>query len=275
MKHPPRKSPGAAHAARVNVGGKEVSISINVNTPKPAAPVHLSGDERLPPGVVRAKTEQELHLASLERGSDTFANPEANVRRIGFKEGMKVADFGAGSGAYTIALASVVGPSGVVYAVDVQRDLLTRIQNNATHAGYNNIEIVWGNIEVPGGVGIRDNLLDGVVLSNTLFQVDDKINTVKEAWRVLRPGGTLAVIDWSDSFGGLGPPQNAVVTQAEATLLCTDNGFAFKKDIEAGKHHYGLLFIKMVPGETTEEVLARAHATEEDFIQKTINQELI
>jgi ubiquinone/menaquinone biosynthesis C-methylase UbiE len=271
MKHPMRQ-----YSARVNGGSKEVTINVTVDKPKPAGPVHLAGDERLPEGVAQVKTDQEIHLASMgHQDTFSFSNPNQNARNVGFKEGMKVADFGVGSGAYTVALADIVGPSGVVYAVDVQRELLTRVQNNAVQEGYENIEIVWGDIETIGGVRIRDGYLDGVVLSNTLFQVDDKISTIQEAWRVLQPGGILVVIDWLDSFGGLGPPQNSVVTQAETTVLCTDNGYAFKKDIDVGKHHYGLIFIKMVEGDTVEQVVARSHETEENFIEKTIAQELI
>lgn len=273
MSHPPRQQ-----SASVNIGGKEVNINVNLGASKPSGPVHLAGDEHLPENVAQVKTDQELHLTAARQDSGSFSNPSQNARNFGFKEGMKVADFGSGSGAYTLALADVVGPSGVVYAVDVQRELLTRIQNNAVQDGHDNVEIVWGDIEAPGGVGLRDEYLDGVVISNTLFQVDDKISTIKEAWRVLRPGGTLVVVDWLDSFGGLGPPQNSVVTQAETTLLCTDNGYAFKRDIDAGKHHYGLIFIKMIKmieGETVEQVVARSHETEENFIQRTIAQELI
>ncbi|MAZ67195.1 hypothetical protein CL652_00265 [bacterium] len=270
MNHPSRQ-----HSASVNIGGKEVNINVHLGASKSPGPMHLAGDERLPDGVAQVKTEQELHLASMGQDNAAFSNPSQNVHRIGFKEGMKIADFGAGSGSYVMALAGVVGPSGVVYAVDVQRELLTRLQNNAVQGGYDNVEIIWGDIETPGGVGLRDEYLDGVVIANTLFQVDDKINTIKEAWRVLRPGGTLVVIDWLDSFGGLGPPQNAVVTQAETTVLCTDNGYAFKKDIDAGKHHYGLVFIKMMEGETSDQVIAHAHETEKSFIERTIAQELI
>jgi len=263
------------HSARVNVGGQEVNINIDMGGSKPHGPIHFSGDERLPDGVASVKTEQELHMGVMNASSSAFSNPEQNARRIGFKEGMKVADFGAGSGAHTIALADVVGASGVVYAVDVQRDLLTRIQNNAVQAGHDNVEVVWGNMEEFGGLSIRDDLLDGVLLSNTLFQVDDKLSTIKEAWRVLKPSGVLAIIDWLDSFGGMGPPQNSVVTQAEATLLCTDNGFAFKKDIPVGEHHYGLVFVKMVAGETIQQTLANSHTKEENFISRTISQELL
>jgi len=270
MKHPPRQGTGTA-----NIGGKEVSITVNMGSEKAMGPIHLGGGEYVPEGVVDARTQQDMHASVAGGSSLAFSNPKQNAYRLGFKEGMKVADFGSGSGAYTLVLSSVVGTTGTVYAVDVQRDLLTRIQNNAVKEGKENIEIIWGDIEASGGVGLKDELLDGVLLSNTLFQVEDKITVLKEVWRVLRPGGILAVIDWTDSFGGMGPAQNSVLTQAEATLICTDNNFALKNDFKAGDHHYGLVFIKMMDGEKDEDVIAATHKKEGDFVSRTIAQELI
>jgi len=226
----------------------------------------------LPENAVNARTQQELHTKQHggTLGGANFSNPKSNVHKLGFKEGMAVADFGAGSGAYTLALASMVGSTGTVYAVDVQRDLLTRIQNEAQRRGFENVQPVWGDIESQDSVSIRDGLLDGVLLSNTLFQLDDKITAIKEAWRVLKPGGVLAIIDWSESFGGLGPQQDAVVSRNEAKLTCIDNQFMFKQEFPAGEHHYGLLFIKTGGNE--------AHGTnntQDTFISKTIEQELL
>lgn len=264
------------YSARADIGGKEVNINIDLgSSSNPVGPVHLSGDAKIPRNAQYARSQRDMDIETVRNVGSTFADPKQNVHRFGFKEGMQVGDFGSGSGAFTLALANVVGVTGTVYAVDVQRELLTRVQNNAVQAGHENVEIVWGDIEHAGGVGIRDELLDGVLLSNTLFQVDDKITTVKEAWRVLKPNGILGVIDWVDSFGGLGPAQNAVLTQAEATLICTDNGFALKSSFKAGDHHYGLVFIKMIEGQTQEEVLAHSNTREQDFISRTINQELI
>lgn len=269
MKHAPRQQ-----SASVNIGGKDVNIKIDLGGGDSVGPIHLAGDEKMPKSAVTAKSQQDMLMNNGSLGT-SFANPTHNVHRLGIREGMLVADFGAGSGAYTLELANLVGDSGKVYAVDVQRDLLTRIQNEAVKQGNENVEIVWSDIETVGGVGIRDGLLHAVLLSNTLFQVDDKITVIKEAWRVLKPGGILAIIDWMDSYGGVGPQKSNVVTQSEATLLCTDNGFAFKNDFKAGEHHYGLLFVKMIQGQSDEEVLSAVKEKEKDFITRTIEQELV
>jgi len=177
--------------------------------------------------------------------TETFSNPEKNVRIFAPKDGAKVADFGAGSGAYTMALAEAVGSRGEVYAVDIQQNLLSRIAHTAEAHGYENVKIVWGDIEEVHGVHIRDEAMDMVVIANTLFQVDDKHRVLQEAWRVLKPNGTLVIIDWDDSFRGLGPRQEDVVTRHAASMLAVDNGFVVQKHFDAGAHHYGLICKKV------------------------------
>lgn len=177
----------------------------------------------------------------IARATTGFAEPRENVLKIGITDGMRIADFGAGSGAYSIASARVVGPEGKVYAIDVQNDLLTRIKNMAAKEHLNNIDIVWGNIEVPHGTRIKDHSVDRVIISNVLFQTDHKNEVLKEARRVLKPTGKVAVIDWLDSFGGLGPEKKSVVGKAEALKLLDAGGFSIVSEFTAGAHHYGIV----------------------------------
>src|SRR6266704_2203579 len=76
-----------------------------------------------------------------------FAHPHTNVAAFGLEHGMHVADFGSGSGHYVLAMAEALAGTGHVYAIDVQRDLLKRTQNEATKRGIKNISIVWGDLE--------------------------------------------------------------------------------------------------------------------------------
>jgi SAM-dependent methyltransferase len=69
--------------------------------------------------------------------------------RCGIQAGMEIADLGAGSGFYTIAAAKALISTGRVYAVDAQKDLLTKIKNNAVSQGLYNVEVIWGDIEKP------------------------------------------------------------------------------------------------------------------------------
>lgn len=171
-----------------------------------------------------------------------FAHPPRNVSALGIDPGMEVADFGAGSGAYALLIAETLEGYGRVYAVDIQRDLLRRIGNEASRRGFKNVEPVWADLESEGASKVNNSSLDLVLVSNLLFQVESKKSVLAEARRVLRGSGRLAVIDWSDSFGGMGPPKSDVVTKEKALALAREAGFELQREFPAGAHHYGLIF---------------------------------
>lgn len=155
---------------------------------------------------------------------------------------MKVGDFGAGSGHYSRAAAAVVGESGVVYAIDVQEDVLKHLKLNTHHRHQGTIDTIWGDIETVGGSHLREGSLDAVILANTLFQITERDRLVDEIRRVLVPGGKLLVIDWAGSYGGMGPAASQVVSEHEAEGFFINAGFHKVKSFRAGPHHYGIIF---------------------------------
>ncbi len=173
-----------------------------------------------------------------------FLSPEKIIEYCGVYDGQKVADFGAGSGYWSFLLAKRVHSTGKVYAIDVQKDWLIRLKNDAEKLKLDNIEVVLADIEESGGIHLASGLVDWVFLVNTLFATDNRPNVVREARRILKPGGKIFLIDWVDSFGGLGPHKNHVITPTEAEWLFLDNGFNKEKDFPAGDHHYGIIFSK-------------------------------
>lgn len=178
----------------------------------------------------------------MEVGS--FLNPAKVVHAAGIHEGMQVADFGAGSGFFTRAVARAVGQGGAVWAVDIHRDMLPRIKSLAVAEGLTNVEVVCGDIEAAGGSNLPEQMCDMVIVANTLFAAEHKRDLVAEVRRVLRPGGRVLVVDWRDSFGGLGPHPEHVVTATAAKKLFESQGFAGAAQVNAGEYHWGLLFRK-------------------------------
>ncbi len=175
-----------------------------------------------------------------------FAHPATNVAALGVEPGMSVADFGAGSGHYTLAIAAALKGLGAVYAVDVQRDLLRRIKTEADKHAYKVVNVIWGDLEQPGASKVSDHSCDLVLISNLLFQVPDKVMPVMEAKRIMKPGGRVAIIDWTESFGGMGPIEAHVFKKEAALALARECGFSLLKEFAAGAHHYGLIFKQSV-----------------------------
>ena len=112
-----------------------------------------------------------------------FSDPVKNLKAFDLREDMIVADLGAGSGFYAIPAAKMV-PKGKVYAVEIQKDYLTTIKNKAAEAHLGNLECLLGDIEKIGGTKIKDQIIDAVILSNVLFQVEDREKLIKESKRI-------------------------------------------------------------------------------------------
>jgi len=174
-----------------------------------------------------------------------FVEPELVVSHFHLKEGDVVADFGAGSGFFLKAVSTRVGENGLVYACEIQKPLVEKIADTARILGLYNVRPIWCDLEEAGGIKIPTGTLDVGILINTLFSIEDQATAVKEMSRTLRSGANFFVVDWTESFAGIGPTPNHVITAAAATALFEANGFVLERDYPTGDHHYGLAFRKI------------------------------
>ncbi len=173
-----------------------------------------------------------------------FSDPQHNIEQLGLSDGAVVADLGSGSGFYSLAAAQAVAPTGRVYSVDAQKDLLERLKKEAQRLHIRNIDVLSGDLEKLGGSRLRESSCDVAIASNIIFMVEDKKSFLLEAKRILKPSGRLLLVDWSASFSGMGPHPGHVVYKEEAMKLALAVGFAFDREIHAGTHHYGIIFRK-------------------------------
>jgi ubiquinone/menaquinone biosynthesis C-methylase UbiE len=174
-----------------------------------------------------------------------FIEPAAVASHFHLRKGDCVADFGAGSGFFMKPLSEAVGNEGKVYLCEIQKNLVEALGTQAHTVRLTNVHPVWGDLEVLGGTKLPDALLDAGLLSNTLFQLGDKETALKEIARVMHKGSRLFIIDWADSFGGLGPRFGDIVSEDDAKVLAEHAGFIFERTFPAGDHHYGLAFRKV------------------------------
>jgi len=185
-----------------------------------------------------ARYTKSMNLPTLGR----FVIPEVVATHFHLKEGDVVADFGAGSGYFLRVLSLAVGPSGKVFACEIQKNLVEKLGDLIRLQGLGNVTPLWCDLEELQGIKLREGVLDAALLVNTLFQLEDKPTAVREMRRTLRRGGVLHLIDWTESFGGLGPQPQHVVTATMATDLMEEHGFILEREYPAGDHHYGIAF---------------------------------
>jgi ubiquinone/menaquinone biosynthesis C-methylase UbiE len=171
-----------------------------------------------------------------------FADPQSIISQCNVESGMSVADFGAGVGFYALRLSHVVGVDGMVYAIDILPDHISKIRKEAEHRGLRNIEVILANVERPQGSALLAGSMDRVFISNILFQCDHPERVAEEAKRVLKPSGRVVVIDWNESYNQIGPHSDHIINEHDVHKAFEATGFEVDQRLDAGSHHYGFLY---------------------------------
>ncbi len=160
-------------------------------------------------------------------------------------EGMKVADFGCGAtGHFVFPTSEAVGKDGRVYAIDILKSALESIEKRVKQENIKNIKIVWSNLEIFNATKIESGSLDIVLLMNTLYQSQKRVEILREAIRMLKKGGKLVIVEWKSTAIPFGPPINERVKMSLLKIRAQKLGLKFEEEFFVGQYHYGLLFIK-------------------------------
>src|SRR6516162_137559 len=117
----------------------------------------------------------------------------STVARLALPAGAHVLDVGCGTGASALPAAKAVGPGGSVLGVDLASRLLERGRTKAVNSGLTNIEFRLGDMTA---LDYPDSHFDAVVSVFSIFFVPDMEGLVRDLWRMVRPGGKLAVTTW-------------------------------------------------------------------------------
>lgn len=163
-----------------------------------------------------------LDLGLLEAPDrDQWQKPEQIMDALLIGEGSVVADLGAGGGWFTIHLARRVGPNGLVYAEDIQPQMIEVITRRVQRENLANVKPVLGTAKDPR----LPHNIDAVLIVDTYHEMEDPITLLKNVARSLKPQGLIGVAAFNPGGGGPGPapedrvdPQ-AVVKAAEAAGL--------------------------------------------------------
>lgn len=171
----------------------------------------------------------------------SFLNPNKILDELKLREDMLAAEFGCGPGGWAIPLAKRL-EKGKVWAFDVQPEKISALESRTVARDILNIETKICDLEQPGATQLPGNFLDLVLIPNVLFQIEKKDVIIGEVKRVLKKGGQVLIVDWK-SETKLGP-KGQRVDPKKVKQIAQKADLELKKQFEAGKHHWGLIFEK-------------------------------
>lgn len=174
---------------------------------------------------------------------DSFLNPNYVVAQTGLMQGQTVADFGSGSGFYVLPAAQMIGPSGMVYAVDVIEEKLAATISMANQFGIKNIRVVQADLAKPF-LEIPNNSCDLVIVGNILHEISNREMLLKNVYRILKTPGRVLVVEWKKTATPFGPPLDKRIDPQTMEILLMDLGLRKVKDLESDHYHFAILFEK-------------------------------
>lgn len=166
--------------------------------------------------------------------------PGEVLARLEVAQGMTVADIGAGTGYFAIPIARAVAPGGMVFAVDLQPEMLELLRGKLHQPGApENIELVVGDA---ARTSLPDASCDLVLMANIWHELEDRPAALREVRRVLKDGGRLAILDWRhDAVRPPGPPLDHRVPVDEAVRTLELHVWTLYHRFPVGRHSYLLL----------------------------------
>lgn len=179
--------------------------------------------QQAPPQSAHGKLFASTDLGLLEAPDrEAWQKPEQVMSALGIADGSVVGDLGAAGGWFTIRLARFVGPNGLVYAEDVQRQMIEAIDRRVKREGLLNVRTVLGDTEDPH---LPVHRLDAILIVETYHEMEDPVTLLKNAARALKPTGRIGIIDYNKDGLGPGPSMEdrvdpeTIVRDAEAAGL--------------------------------------------------------
>ncbi|MFQ6059963.1 MAG: class I SAM-dependent methyltransferase [Thermoplasmata archaeon] len=164
---------------------------------------------------------------------------EKILEAVGHYLGDKVADIGCGPGYFSIPISKRIRPQGEVYAIDTEKAMLDRLKENIV--AESGIRIVQSQEEsIPK---VPDSSVDSCLMVNVLHELEGN-KTLQEAYRILRPGGYLVLVDWKKIKMEFGPPYPVRISEREAIRRCEEIGFRVEGSFFPGQYNYGVVLRK-------------------------------
>jgi len=212
-----------------------------------AVSVATADEQNVNPDINRRLSDPDYQVWAqrFERsGREVFDQKEAIVKMANIRIGMDIADIGAGTGLFTRLFAPAVGPEGTVYAVDIAKNFIDKITDQAKDAGVSN---VIGIVNSHKETGLKADSIDLAFVCDTYHHFEYPRTMLRSIRQALRQGGSLIVIDFR-KIKGISSDwvMNHTRANAEAVIREIESeGFALTEDRDFLRANFYLRFTRL------------------------------
>jgi len=179
------------------------------------------------------------------KSSYDLIDPGTLWAELNLPQGITFLDLGCGQGNYSLAAADLIGPAGMVYAVDLWEEGVASLKERAAREGLANLKaLVAGGGRVP----IENLSLDVGFMATVLHDLVEAgtaAGALTEVARVIKAGGRLAIVEFDKVDGPPGPPRHIRLAPAEVEALVAPYGFARQRTVKLGPYNYLITFVKL------------------------------
>jgi ubiquinone/menaquinone biosynthesis C-methylase UbiE len=179
------------------------------------------------------------------RSSREILDPSVVLSKIGLKEGDVFLDAGSGDGYMSLAASAIVGEKGEVYAVDNYEESMDILKKEIESENIENITPIIADMNKK--IPLKDETIDICYMANVLHGFVQNNNTDKvmsEIKRILKPGGTFAIVEFKKVENTPGPPINVRISPKQVKKIVESHYLDFKNVEEVGDYHYAVIAVK-------------------------------
>jgi len=163
------------------------------------------------------------------------------LEKLGLLSEDIVVDIGCGIGYFSIPAAETVSSINKVYALDTSKEMLKEVEKRAAILGIKNLVVIETE---EYDLKIQDESVSFALIANVLHEIINKKRFLKEARRILKPSGRIAIIDWEKKQTEMGPPIGHRIDKQETKEILNFSGFEVSMELEISDVFYGLVAVK-------------------------------
>jgi ubiquinone/menaquinone biosynthesis C-methylase UbiE len=189
-----------------------------------------------------AESEKHFHHG---RSSKEILDSNRVLSTVGLKKGDTFLDAGCGDGYMSIAASKIVSNEGKIISVDIWEESINAFKEKIESENIKNIDAEVANITQK--IPVDDESIDILYMGNVLhgFVENNEVEAVmKEIHRVIKKGGSFAVVEFKKEESTHGPPLHVRITPEDVEEIVKNYGFSVKKVEEVGTYHYAIILVK-------------------------------